>query len=211
MSQEYSTCECYACYRRVPKPEAHKITIEQERGRSSGSYSVGRRSVRFYSGRTYYTDKQVWLCDECYSAYLAKKATRRKQNLVAFAAVGLLLLIFGIFNQSGTSNPPRATRTESQPSAPPIAQTADVVRTETLKPSGGALPQDIASAQNRLIELGYMIGPADGVWGSRSRTSLHAFKVANGLTDDDRWDNSVNDLIFGPSAARAPVPLAKRQ
>jgi Putative peptidoglycan binding domain len=211
MSQEYGTCECYACYRRVPKPEAHKITIEQERGRSSGSYSFGRRSVRFYSGRTYYTEKQIWLCDECYSAYLAKKATRQRRNVVAFAAVGSLLLIFGVFSQSGTSNPPRATRTESQSSVPSVAQTANVVRTETLKPPVGALPHDIARAQNRLISLGYMIGPADGVWGSKSRSALHAFKVANGLSDDDRWDSSVDDAIFSPSAARAPVPIAKHQ
>lgn len=211
MSREYGTCECYACYRRVPKPEAHKITIEQERGRSSGSYSFGRQSVRFYSGRTYYTEKQVWLCDECHSAYLAKKATRRRQNIVVFAAVVSVLLIFGAISQSGTSGPPQAKRTESQSSTPAVAQTANVVRTETFRSPGGALPHDIARTQNRLIELGYMVGPADGVWGNKSRTALRAFKVANGLNDDDRWDNSVDDVIFSPSVARAPVPIARRQ
>src|SRR5262249_59390521 len=52
-----------------------------------------------------------------------------------------------------------------------------------------APPSDIMAAQNRLIELRFLKGPADGVWETKSRNALRAFKVANGLSADDKWDD----------------------
>src|SRR5262249_54234515 len=69
-------------------------------------------------------------------------------------------------------------------------------------------PSDIMAAQNRLIELGFLKGPADGVWGAKSRMALRAFKVANGLTGDDKWDGLVGVRLYSPHAARPPLPLA---
>jgi peptidoglycan hydrolase-like protein with peptidoglycan-binding domain len=69
-------------------------------------------------------------------------------------------------------------------------------------------PSDIMAAQNRLIELGFLTGPADGVWGTKSRMSLRAFKIANGLAADDKWDDVVSGRLYSPQAARAPLPLA---
>jgi peptidoglycan hydrolase-like protein with peptidoglycan-binding domain len=69
-------------------------------------------------------------------------------------------------------------------------------------------PNDIKKAQSRLIELGYLNGPADGVWGNKSRMALRAFKAANALTADDKWDALVNERIYSMQAARAPLPLA---
>jgi peptidoglycan hydrolase-like protein with peptidoglycan-binding domain len=62
------------------------------------------------------------------------------------------------------------------------------------------------AAQNRLIELRFLKGPADGVWGIKSRTALRAFKVANGLMDDDKWDDLVSGRLYSPKAARSPRP-----
>jgi hypothetical protein len=39
-------------------------------------------------------------------------------------------------------------------------------------------PDDIMQVQVRLIDLGYMIGPPDGLWGNKSRQALRAFKAA---------------------------------
>src|SRR6516165_10807886 len=66
-------------------------------------------------------------------------------------------------------------------------------RTAALAPLQGANklsppPGNIMAAQNRLIELRFLKGPADGVWGAKSRTALRAFKVANRLSADDKWD-----------------------
>jgi hypothetical protein len=69
-------------------------------------------------------------------------------------------------------------------------------------------PSDITAAQNRLIELRFLKGPADGVWGIKSRTALRAFKIANGLAADDKWDDFVSGRLYSTRAARSPVPLA---
>ena len=69
-------------------------------------------------------------------------------------------------------------------------------------------PNDIMAAQNRLIELRFLKGPADGVWGTKSRNALRAFKVANGLAADDKWDDLVSGRLYSTKAARSPLPLA---
>jgi peptidoglycan hydrolase-like protein with peptidoglycan-binding domain len=69
-------------------------------------------------------------------------------------------------------------------------------------------PSDIKAAQNRLIELRFLKGPADGVWGTKSRTALRAFKIANGLSADDKWDELVSGRLYSTQAARSPLPLA---
>jgi hypothetical protein len=85
-------------------------------------------------------------------------------------------------------------------------------RTAAVAPLQGAnklspLPGDIMAAQNRLIELGFVAGPADGVWGTKSRMALRAFKIANGLAADDKWDDLVNSRLYSTKAARSPLPL----
>jgi hypothetical protein len=69
-------------------------------------------------------------------------------------------------------------------------------------------PSDIMAAQNRLIELRFLKGPADGVWGSKSRMALRAFKIANALAADDKWDDLVSSRLYSTQAARSPLPLA---
>ena len=69
-------------------------------------------------------------------------------------------------------------------------------------------PGDIKAAQNRLIELGFLAGPSDGVWGTKSRMALRAFKIANALAADDKWDDLVSSRLFSTQAARSPLPLA---
>jgi peptidoglycan hydrolase-like protein with peptidoglycan-binding domain len=71
-----------------------------------------------------------------------------------------------------------------------------------------APPIDIKAAQNRLIELRFLKGPADGVWGTKSRNALRAFKVANDLSADDKWDDLVSGRLYSTKGARSPLPLA---
>jgi hypothetical protein len=65
---ECGMCECYKCSQRVRKAGAHRDTIEIQSGRSSGGVGIGLRGLRFYSGRTYYRKKEIWLCHDCYLA-----------------------------------------------------------------------------------------------------------------------------------------------
>jgi ATP-dependent DNA helicase RecQ len=86
-------------------------------------------------------------------------------------------------------------------------------RTTAVAPLQGANklnlpPGDIMAAQNRLIELGFLAGPSDGVWGTKSRMALRAFKIANALAADDKWDDLVSSRLYSTQAARSPLPLA---
>ena len=69
-------------------------------------------------------------------------------------------------------------------------------------------PSDIMAAQNRLIDLRFLKGQADGIWGAQSRMALRAFKIANGLNGDDKWDDHVSGRLYSTQAARSPLRLA---
>ena len=70
------------------------------------------------------------------------------------------------------------------------------------------VPDDIIQVQSRLIDLGYMIGPPDGLWGNKSRQALRAFKAANGVRVDDKWDSEISAKLFSTKAARSPTRAA---
>jgi peptidoglycan hydrolase-like protein with peptidoglycan-binding domain len=69
-------------------------------------------------------------------------------------------------------------------------------------------PDDIMQAQVRLIDLGYMVGPPDGLWGNKSRQALRAFKAANGIRADDKWDSEISAKLLSTEAARSPTRAA---
>jgi peptidoglycan hydrolase-like protein with peptidoglycan-binding domain len=100
-----------------------------------------------------------------------------------------------------------ATITQSQP-----YQTANLVRPDDPKPQTSSPSlKDVTIVQNRLIELGYLVGPADGVWGPRSRNALLAFKISNGLPADDKWDPAVNNRLLSANVVRGPLTAASNQ
>ena len=57
--------------------------------------------------------------------------------------------------------------------------------------------------QDRLHELGYLSGNADGVWDVASRNALHDFKSVNGLSPDDGWDKETEQLLSSGDGIRA--------
>jgi hypothetical protein len=229
---EYATYYCYDCSRRMPRTELHRDTIEIQSGRSSGGVGFGLRGFRLYSGRTYYRKKEIWLCDNCYQARsrpwwspapkrapkpaptpavsadskffaaLQDEMGKSERGSFATAAVlgGVAILLIVML--------PVFFRGNSTDAAKPQA----VDRTAVVAPLQDAnklnAPSVIMTAQNRLIELGFLAGPADGVWGTKSRAALRAFKIANGLAADDKWDDLVSGRLYSTRAVRSPLPLA---
>jgi hypothetical protein len=67
--------------------------------------------------------------------------------------------------------------------------------------------RDIENAkrvQQRLIDLGFLYGVADGVWGQRSRRALQEFRAANGIGESDTWDEATQErLLSAPDAMAA--------
>jgi peptidoglycan hydrolase-like protein with peptidoglycan-binding domain len=63
---------------------------------------------------------------------------------------------------------------------------------------------DAGKVQQRLIDLSYLVGVPDGVWGLRSRNALRAFKQVMRLGEDDFWDLRSEQALFSRSATRNP-------
>jgi hypothetical protein len=102
----------------------------------------------------------------------------------------------------------RSIRLERAPGASAGARIATTEETPSADAQTGALldllPIDGATrVQRRLIELGFLLGAADGVWGPRSRNALRSFRVANRLGYDDTWDEQTQRELFTASAVPA--------
>ena len=51
-------------------------------------------------------------------------------------------------------------------------------------------------AQQRLIDLGFLFGAADGIWGQGSRRALREFRAANGIGEGDTWDEATEERLL---------------
>ena len=63
--------------------------------------------------------------------------------------------------------------------------------------------EDAKRVQQRLIDLGFLFGAADGIWGPRSRKALQDFRVTNRISDSDTWDEATQDRLLTSSDAIA--------
>ena len=66
--------------------------------------------------------------------------------------------------------------------------------------------------QARLIELGFLTGRADGIFGPRSRAALEAFQAYCGFEATGEKDEKTLGMLFGDPAALptpSPTPMAK--
>jgi Putative peptidoglycan binding domain len=68
--------------------------------------------------------------------------------------------------------------------------------------------EDTKRVQQRLVDLGFLFAPADGVWGQRSRRALQDFRVAQGLGDSAVWDEATQRRLFAAPEPR-PMPASK--
>ena len=63
----------------------------------------------------------------------------------------------------------------------------------------------VVMLQNRLAELGYMLGSADGTFGSMTESALINFQAENGLTPTGIADNITQTMLYSTAAKRAPT------
>jgi putative peptidoglycan binding protein len=50
--------------------------------------------------------------------------------------------------------------------------------------------------QQRLIDIGFLFGAADGIWGQGSRRALREFRAVNGIGEGDTWDEATQERLF---------------
>lgn len=86
----------------------------------------------------------------------------------------------------------------SVPTAMPIP--SSVARAETLAPTA-------AEVQQRLIDLGYLTGAADGMWGQHSIDAWHSFQELNGLPVTNKADGETLNALFSDDAMALPEGL----
>ncbi len=99
----------------------------------------------------------------------------------------------------------------ARPYAAPIATPeADASTAVTLKK--GSTGDAVAALQTRLIELGYLYGKADGVYGTATARAVAAFQAANKLSKDGVAGSRTLAKLYSNSAAKptaTPAPTAK--
>ena len=138
------------------------------------------------------------------SGYRQSEDRQTKIGIIAVFTGGAALLsivMLSIFSHGKSTD---ASKPHSSANADRTAVVAPLQDANKLNPP----PSVILTAQNRLIELGFLAGPADGAWGTKSRAALRAFKVANGLAADDKWDALASGRLYSIQATRSPLPLA---
>jgi hypothetical protein len=59
--------------------------------------------------------------------------------------------------------------------------------------------------QQRLIDLGYLDGGADGIWGPLSQRALQKFCTTMAIGNDHSWDERTQQELFSESAKRSPA------
>ena len=64
----------------------------------------------------------------------------------------------------------------------------------------GSQGTDVKNLQQRLKDLGYLAGSADGVFGSATETALMTFQSSNGLTADGIAGKNTQTVLYGASA-----------
>jgi hypothetical protein len=89
-----------------------------------------------------------------------------------------------------------------------VAETSAVDRSAPTLDLDLAKVPDAKRVQQRLIELGYLSGVADGVWGLNSKRALSDFRTAEKMGQDDKWDQATEMKLFSSSTARRQQNLA---
>lgn len=67
---------------------------------------------------------------------------------------------------------------------------------------------DVRQVQNRLIELGYLTGKADGDYGTATETAVKTFQKTNGVYDDGIAGKDTQKSLFSSSAKKAGGAVA---
>ncbi len=119
---------------------------------------------------------------------------KTKEKLFSYTAVA----------NSGTSSSSSSTKTTPKPTVKATATPRPTATPNTNKylqlDSSGA---DVKKLQNRLIELGYLAGKADGDYGAATEAAVKAFQKASGLWEDGKAGPDTLTKIYSSSAKKA--------
>ena len=75
----------------------------------------------------------------------------------------------------------------------------------------GSRGEDVAQVQQRLIELGYLTGTADGQYGMQTAQAVEQFQKTNGLSVTGTVNQKTYDLLFSEEAKTDAVVAAQNR
>jgi peptidoglycan hydrolase-like protein with peptidoglycan-binding domain len=110
-----------------------------------------------------------------------------------------LVVLVGLWVSHASRQETASRATYAVQSVTPPTEPVDANPAGTQAPPPTLDPTAIADAkrvQQRLVELGFLTGTPDGVWGTKSRRALQDFRIAHGLGKDDGWDERTEREMF---------------
>lgn len=90
-----ATKECQRCHYRHSVTEMHKTNTKVNSGQSGTGFSFNpqrSKSIRVNSGRKYYRNKTIWICDDCWPSHQTGKAFGGIMRLMFMG-----LIIWGLY------------------------------------------------------------------------------------------------------------------
>ncbi len=108
----------------------------------------------------------------------------------------------------GTTATPAPAATATPTPAPTVTPTPEATATlllETLRK--GDSGEAVRLMQEALINLGYLSGTADGIYGNSTVSAVKSFQKTNGLKVDGVAGNATLSLLYSSSAKAAPVTV----
>ena len=85
---------------------------------------------------------------------------------------------------------------QTEISSPPVSVPESVNTVTTPQQLDLREIENVKRVQQRLIDLGFLFGAADGIWGQGSRRALREFRAANGIGEDDTWDEATQERLL---------------
>ena len=142
----------------------------------------------------YYTASITGVCDK--TTVAAIKAFQTKMGIVSdgIATADVLTILYGA---TAISAGEAVTPTPS----PTVAPSTDTLRS-------GDSGSGVKVLQQRLTELGYYSGTADGKFGSGTVKALKAFQKKNGLSQDGVCGAQTRTVLFGENPVYATATAA---
>ncbi len=112
-----------------------------------------------------------------------QKPARRPILLKALVVLGLLVALLLIFNQSGKVNSQYQALLNTTP-VPSLAPPSLAYREQALLLRSGSVGPEVIKLQQRLTQLGYYSGEADGKYYDGTQAAVKTFQLQNGLDAD---------------------------
>ena len=144
--------------------------------------------------------------------YLDKDAVSGTYDAATVEAVDRYLLMQGLGSESDLT-PELEEKLLADTQTAPEAESDDTPSDESLKLNVGDSGTEVLALQNRLIELGYAAGSADGKYGPATITAVRAFQIINDLEADGvagedtlKLLNSDEAVSYADGKSKLPTP-----